>query len=148
MQTSGYGKQIGWKGAPKHTAAIVACVLSTAFPKASARKVADAAGLSQTALYCFLNGKDTGGMRWPELRTEVMALGLECCSEKSPYEKSIADRVASIETNADAINRNLEVSAALTAESKADGDHDGTIAATRKGLSVATAMLATTRARS
>lgn len=138
------GNHVGWKSAPKETAAVAACILCTTHPKASARKIADAAGLSQTALYCFLNGKDAGGMRWPELQAEVKALGMECYSEKSPREKSIADRVASIETNADAINRNLEASAGLAADAKTSGDHDGTIAATHKGLSVAMAMLATT----
>ena len=79
-----FGKQIGWKNAPKHTAAVVACLLRTLRPKASARIVSKAAGLSPTALYCFMNGKDTGGMRWPELRSEVVALGAECYNEKAP----------------------------------------------------------------
>lgn len=79
-----FGKQIGWKDAPKHTAAVVACLLRTLRPKASARIVSKAAGLSPTALYCFMNGKDTGGMRWPELRSAVVALGAECYNEKAP----------------------------------------------------------------
>lgn len=79
-----FGKQIGWKGAPKHTAAVVACLLGTLRPKASARIVSKAAGLSPTALYCFMNGNDTGGMRWPELRAEVVSLGAECYNEKAP----------------------------------------------------------------
>ncbi len=129
-----HGGFIGWKNAPKHVAAIVACMLNTDRPKASARIIAGDAGLSQTALYCFMNGKDTGGARWPELKDEVKRLGAECYSEKSPRDKDIDERVGKIEANADAINRNQEATAALVADAKASGDHDGTIAATRKGM--------------
>ena len=112
-----HGGFIGWKTAAKHVAAVAACALNTARPKESARLIAGDAGLSTTALYCFLNGKDTGGARWPELREEVKKLGLECYSDKSQRVEQIRkqierlgpdseflSRVAKIEDNADAIN--------------------------------------------
>jgi hypothetical protein len=95
---------IGWKSHAKQVAAVVACALNTDSPKLSARIIAADVGLSQTALYYFLNGKDTGGGRWQELRDEVKKFGLECYSDKSPREVSITERVERIEANADSIN--------------------------------------------
>ena len=101
-----HGGFIGWKTAAKHVAAVAACALNTARPKESARLIAGDAGLSTTALYCFLNGKDTGGARWPELREEVKKFGVDCLIEKS-RDKSIDERVKAIEANADAINASI-----------------------------------------
>jgi len=123
------GNFIGWKGAPKQVAAIVACALNTARPKESARLIAGDAGLSTTALYCFLNGKDTGGMHWPELQAEVKVFGMECFSEKSrekSRDKNVNERIERIEANADAIN-------ASASSAEAPAAKPVTLATTNKG---------------
>jgi len=125
------GNFIGWKGAARHVAAVVACALNTARPKESARLIAGDAGLSTTALYCFLNGKDTGGARWPELRDEVKKFGVECFTEKS-RDKSIDERVQKIEANADAIN-------GATVEPDPTTAKPVTLATTNKGEVIVTA---------
>lgn len=139
-----HGGFIGWKSAAKQVAAVVACALNTDSPKLSARIIAGDVGLSQTALYCFLNGKDTGGARWQELRDEVKNFGLECYSDKSQRAEQIRkqierlgpdseflSRVAKIEANADAIN---------AAEASPPAVKPVTLATTNKGQVVAAAV--------
>ena len=77
-----HGNFTNWKSSPTSVALVVACALKTTFPKSAARLIAKAAGFSETALYPFLNGKDTGGAWWEDLREQVKSHGVECFAGK------------------------------------------------------------------
>lgn len=116
-----------WKLEPRVTALIVACAIKTDSPRQSAHAIATASGHSGTALYNFLNGKDTGAAKWQELRDELAKLGVK------HLVRGKEDKQATTAAEAGKTATVVERLAALTDDGPVTVVKPATLAVTNKG---------------